>query len=50
MARRLGYDLLVPAPDAWLATREVSPKVNAVANDGPELLDPPASERQLRFL
>jgi putative SOS response-associated peptidase YedK len=43
-------NLLVPAPDAWLASREVSLKVNAVANDGPELLDPPAPEQQLRFL
>jgi putative SOS response-associated peptidase YedK len=42
--------LLVPAPDARLAAREVSVKVNAVTNDGPELLDPPAPARQLKFL
>jgi putative SOS response-associated peptidase YedK len=42
--------LLAPAPDAWLAGRQVSLTVNAVANDGPELLGPPAPERQLRFL
>jgi putative SOS response-associated peptidase YedK len=42
--------LLAPAPESWLAAREVSRRVNAVANDGPELLDPPAPERQLRFL
>jgi putative SOS response-associated peptidase YedK len=41
--------LLVPAPDSWLALREVSLRVNAVANDGPELLDAPAPVRQLRF-
>jgi putative SOS response-associated peptidase YedK len=43
-------DLLVPAPETWLATREVSPRVNSVANEGPELLDPPPPARQLRFL
>jgi putative SOS response-associated peptidase YedK len=43
-------DLLVPAPDRWLASREVSARVNAVANDGPELLESPVPERQLRFL
>ncbi len=39
--------LLAPAPASWLATREVSARVNAVANDGPELLEPPAPARQL---
>jgi putative SOS response-associated peptidase YedK len=43
-------DVLVPAPESWLASREVSARVNAVANDGPELLESPGPERQLRFL
>ena len=42
--------LLAPAPASWLAAREVSVRVNTVANDGPELLDPPPPTRQLRFL
>jgi putative SOS response-associated peptidase YedK len=42
-------NLLEPAPGSWLIAREVSLRVNAVANDWPELLDPPAPERQLRF-
>ncbi len=43
-------DLFAPAPAAWLATREVSARVNAVANDGPELLEPPAPQRQLTLI
>ena len=43
-------DLLTPAPAAWLAMREVSARVNAVANDGPELLEPPVPERQLKLI
>jgi hypothetical protein len=43
-------DLLAPAPASWLATREVSARVNAVANDGPELLGPPAHVRQLKLI
>ncbi len=42
--------LLAPAPDGWLVAREVSAAVNAVANDGPELLEPPAPARQLKLL
>ncbi len=42
--------LLAPAPEAWLAAREVSASVNAVANDGPELLEAPAPVRQLKLL
>ena len=42
--------LLVPAPNDSLVAREVSSRVNAVANDGPELLDPRAPQRQLTFL
>jgi putative SOS response-associated peptidase YedK len=42
--------LLAPAPDGWLVARDVSARVNAVVNDGPELLDPPAPERQLKLL
>ena len=34
-------DVLVPAPESWLASREVSARVNAVANEGPELLESP---------
>ncbi len=43
-------DLLEPAPNGWLAAREVSARVNAVANDGPELLDGPEPQRQMRLL
>ncbi|MBW3641342.1 MAG: SOS response-associated peptidase [Actinobacteria bacterium] len=32
--------LLAPAPGRWLAPRMVRPLVNAVANDGPELIEP----------
>ena len=42
--------LLAPAPDSWLAAREVSPLVNAVANDGPELLERAPPPRQLTLL
>jgi putative SOS response-associated peptidase YedK len=42
--------LLAPAPEASLSLREVSQRVNSVANDGPELLDPPAPARQLTLL
>jgi len=42
--------LLVPAPDASLVGREVSRAVNAVANDGPDLLEAPAPAGQLRLL
>ncbi len=42
--------LLIPAPAAWLITREVSARVNVVANDGPELLGPPAPVRQLKLI
>ncbi len=41
---------LIPAPAAWLITREVSARVNVVANDGPELLRPPAPVRQLKLI
>lgn len=41
---------LSPAPEAWLAAREVSELVNAVANDGPELLERAATGRQLRLI
>jgi putative SOS response-associated peptidase YedK len=42
--------LLAPPPDGWLAAREVSARVNAVANDGPELLDPSPPPRQLKLV
>lgn len=42
--------LLSPAPEAWLAAREVSERVNAVANDGPELLERAAPGRQMRLI
>jgi putative SOS response-associated peptidase YedK len=32
--------LLVPAPSEWFEAFPVSSRVNNVANDGPELLDP----------
>ncbi len=32
--------VLAPAPGRWLAPRMVRPLVNAVANDGPELIEP----------
>jgi putative SOS response-associated peptidase YedK len=43
-------ELLAPAPAAWLVAREVSARVNVVANDGPELLEPPPPERQLKLI
>jgi putative SOS response-associated peptidase YedK len=39
-----------PAPAGALAARPVSPRVNSVANDDPECLEPPAPERQLKLL
>lgn len=42
--------LLAPAPEGWLALREVSAAVNAVANDGPDLLEAPAPAGQLKLL
>lgn len=42
--------LLVPAPEAWLAWREVSEAVNDVAKDGPSLLDPASPPRQLTLV
>jgi putative SOS response-associated peptidase YedK len=42
--------LLTPAPATCLVAREVSARVNSVANDGPELLDPPVPARQLSLL
>ena len=39
--------LLAPAPEDWLSVQEVSPKVNTVGNDGPELLEPPPPDGQL---
>ncbi len=39
--------LLRPAADGSLSVEPVSPRVNSVANDGPELLRPPEPERQL---
>ena len=47
---RADTDLLSPAPEAWLTAREVSARVNIVANDGPELLQPPAPESQLKLI
>lgn len=35
-----------PAPDAWLVATEVSPRVNAVANDDPACLEPPLRPAQ----
>jgi putative SOS response-associated peptidase YedK len=42
--------LLASAPSGALASREVSSLVNDVANDRPELLDPPAPKRQLTLV
>jgi putative SOS response-associated peptidase YedK len=47
---RPDLDLLAPAPAGWLAAREVSKRVNLVANDGPELLEPPAPAPQLKLI
>ncbi len=43
-------DLLAPAPAMWLAARAVSKRVNSVANDEPELLEPPAPAPQLKLI
>jgi putative SOS response-associated peptidase YedK len=37
---------LLPAPDDWLLATEVSPRVNAVANDDPACLEPPPPPAQ----
>lgn len=42
--------VLAPAPDGWLAAREVSPLVNSPANDGPELLEAAPPGRQLELV
>jgi putative SOS response-associated peptidase YedK len=42
--------LLAPAPSSRLVAREVSSRVNSVANDGPELLEPPAPASQPSLL
>jgi putative SOS response-associated peptidase YedK len=42
--------LLVPAPEGFLAFREVSDRVNDVANDGPDLLKSPTPKRQLTLV
>lgn len=42
--------VLKPAPDGWLAARQVSSRVNSVASDGPELLDGPEPPRQTKLL
>jgi putative SOS response-associated peptidase YedK len=42
--------LLVPASTGALVAREVSERVNDVANDGPDLLDAPRPRRQLTLL
>ena len=39
-----------PAPDGWLAAREVSLLVNSPANDGPELLEAAPPGRQLELV
>jgi putative SOS response-associated peptidase YedK len=41
---------LAPAPTGWLAAREVSKRVNSVANDGPELLERPTPAPQLKLI
>ena len=41
--------ILAPAPDELLTAREVSVRVNSVANDGPELLDGPEPRRQMKL-
>jgi len=41
--------LLAPAPAGWLTVCEVSARVNAVANDGPELLDGPEPQQQMKL-
>jgi putative SOS response-associated peptidase YedK len=47
---RPDHTLLAPAPDGFLTVRDVSLLVNDVANDGPELLGPPAPKRQLSLV
>lgn len=42
--------VLKSAPHGWLAAREVSPRVNSVTNDGPELLDGPEPQQQMKLL
>ena len=39
--------LLAPAPEGWLRSHEVSPRVNAAANDDPGLLDPVPGQGRL---
>ena len=41
--------ILAPAPDGLLTAREASVRVNTVANDGPELLDGPEPQRQMKL-
>ena len=41
--------VLAAAPEGWLAMREASQRVNLVANDGPELLDPPTLTAQMKL-
>ena len=41
--------LLIPAPEALLVVRPVSPLVNSVANEGPELLASRGIKQQLSF-
>jgi putative SOS response-associated peptidase YedK len=45
-----GGDAPGPSPEDALAGRPVSERVNAIANDDPGCLEPPAPERQLRLL
>jgi len=45
-----GRILAEACPAGWLAAREVSSRVNLVANDGPELLDGPDPRRQMKPL
>lgn len=47
--QRADPSLLRPAPEAWLAAREVSPRVNDPREDGPALLEA-APRRQLTLL
>ncbi|MDX2022323.1 MAG: SOS response-associated peptidase [Deltaproteobacteria bacterium] len=39
-------EVLRPAPDAWLASTEISPRINNTANDDPACLEPATSTRQ----
>jgi putative SOS response-associated peptidase YedK len=45
-----GKALLRPCPAEWLEAVAVSPRVNSPANDGPEVLLPPAPAAQQRSL